>query len=452
MVASIVPLRAVGSRAAPPLALPALSLSDRLAILSLSLPLSGTLSLLPLRATTMAPATLLGAAARWAVVAYVLRLLRRQQKQEGRLKTASAAGVEGSRFAADLDDLHYVLRRRGDVAPSLFRRPPLLFHFNHGFGSNALTWEYLIAPLADALAGRGVTAVAHDRLGFGLSGRPEEVAKYSSEHNAKLGARLVERVQTDADADDPTAGTPTTAQALGGGGGGVAEAVLVGHSMGAIVSSQMAALLPKARALVLIAPAMLAPQDAPAAAPRRRRATSSAAVGGGGGGVGGVGRLAARGARAVAAPVRSAVGAVALLCLRLLLRCLIFNEGFWRRTLQWSYGSKYTPKEEMLARYRWPAQVRGADVGLCRFVRAQAGPAELRALSADVRDARLPVLILHGTEDRIVPPSNSRALARSLPNATLVELDGCGHTPHEEAPERVQAAILDFLRANQLLD
>ena len=151
-------------------------------------------------------------------------------------------------------------------------------------------------------------------------------------------------------------------------------------------------------------------------------------------------------------PVRSAVGAVALLCLRLLLRCLIFNEGFWRRTLQWSYGSQYTPKEEMLARYRWPAQVRGADVGLCRFVRAQAGPAELRALSADVRDARLPVLILHGTEDRIVPPSNSRALARSLPNATLVELDGCGHTPHEEAPERVQAAILDFLRANQLLD
>ena len=451
MVAAIVPLRAIGSKSAPPLALPYLSLSDRLAILSLASGVA-TASLLPLRATTMAPATLLGAAARWAVVAYVLRLLRRQQKQESRLKTASAAGVEGSRFAADLDDLHYVLRRRGDVAPSLFRRPPLLFHFNHGFGSNALTWEYLIAPLADALAGRGVTAGAHDRLGFGLSGRPEEVAKYSSEHNAKLGARLVERVQGDADADDPTAGTPTTAQALGGGGGGVAEAVLVGHSMGAIVSSQMAALLPKARALVLIAPAMLAPQDAPAAAPRRRRATSSAAVGGGGGGVGGVGRLAARGARAVAAPVRSAVGAVALLCLRLLLRCLIFNEGFWRRTLQWSYGSQYTPKEEMLARYRWPAQVRGADVGLCRFVRAQAGPAELRALSADVRDARLPVLILHGTEDRIVPPSNSRALARSLPNATLVELDGCGHTPHEEAPERVQAAILDFLRANQLLD
>ena len=77
------------------------------------------------------------------------------------------------------------------------------------------------------------------------------MAKYSSEHNAQLGARLVERVQGDADADDPTAGTPTTAQALGGGGGGVAEAVLVGHSMGAIVSSQMAALLPKARAILM---------------------------------------------------------------------------------------------------------------------------------------------------------------------------------------------------------
>ena len=297
-----------------------------------------------------------------------------------------------------------------------------------------------------------MTAVAHDRLGFGLSGRPEEVAKYSSEHNAKLGARLVERVQGDADADDPTAGTPTTAQALGGGGGGVAEAVLVGHSMGASSRRRWRRLLPKARALVLIAPAMLAPQDArrAAAAPPPRH--SSAAVGGGGGGVGGVGRLAARGARAVAAPVRSAVGAVALLCLRLLLRCLIFNEGFGgarssghtaRSTRQRRRCSRGTGGRRRCAA---PTSASAARA------RRQAGPAELRALSADVRDARLPVLILHGTEDRIVPPSNSRALARSLPNATLVELDGCGHTPHEEAPERVQAAILDFLRANQLLD
>ena len=377
---------------------------------------------------------------RWS---HVLRLLRRQQGQEAGKNRIRAARVAAH---ADLDDLHYVLRRRGDVAPSLFRRPPLLFHFNHGFGSNALTWEYLIAPLADALASRGVTAVAHDRLGFGLSGRPEEVAKYSSEHNAQLGARLVERVQGDADADDPTAGTPTTAQALGGGGGGgVAEAVLVGHSMGAIVSSQMASPPLGAR------PRAHRARDARAARRARRRAVPPPRHverrrrrGGGGG----ASRLAARGAGGGGAGAAGG-GAVALLCLRLLLRCLIFNEGSGGARSSGRTAQVHAERGDARA-YRWPAQVRGRRRPL-PLVRA-GGARQLRALSADVRDARLPVLILHGTEDRIVPPSNSRALARSLPNATLVELDGCGHTPHEEAPERVQAAILDFLRANQLLD
>lgn len=54
----------------------------------------------------------------------------------------------------------------------------------------------------------------------------------------------------------------------------------------------------------------------------------------------------------------------------------------------------------------------------------------------------VPVEILHGTEDRIVPiNTNARGLAEVLPNAQLTELDGIGHMVHHAAEPDVLAAI-----------
>ena len=70
-----------------------------------------------------------------------------------------------------------------------------------------------------------------------------------------------------------------------------------------------------------------------------------------------------------------------------------------------------------------------------------------------LREAEVPVLILHGTDDRLVPVSNSRRLAQQLgPLATLVELPGCGHCPHEEYPERVAEEVSAFLKARLVLE
>jgi len=64
-----------------------------------------------------------------------------------------------------------------------------------------------------------------------------------------------------------------------------------------------------------------------------------------------------------------------------------------------------------------------------------------------LRKLDVPVLIVHGSKDRVTPIAGSRRLAEALgPNATLVELDGCGHVPHEETPERFLAALLPWLR------
>jgi pimeloyl-ACP methyl ester carboxylesterase len=59
-------------------------------------------------------------------------------------------------------------------------------------------------------------------------------------------------------------------------------------------------------------------------------------------------------------------------------------------------------------------------------------------------ELRMPVLVLHGTEDPVIPPGNSEVLAQRIPGAKLVLLDGLGHMFWHEDPERAARAILDF--------
>jgi 3-oxoadipate enol-lactonase len=60
-------------------------------------------------------------------------------------------------------------------------------------------------------------------------------------------------------------------------------------------------------------------------------------------------------------------------------------------------------------------------------------------------DIACPVLVLHGTEDRLVAVDNARVLAERIPRARLVLLEGAGHVYHSEQPEASDAAVLDFL-------
>ena len=53
-----------------------------------------------------------------------------------------------------------------------------------------------------------------------------------------------------------------------------------------------------------------------------------------------------------------------------------------------------------------------------------------------LREIRAPVLVLHGTADRLVDPENARILAAEIPIAELVILEGAGHAFHSEMSER----------------
>jgi 3-oxoadipate enol-lactonase len=57
----------------------------------------------------------------------------------------------------------------------------------------------------------------------------------------------------------------------------------------------------------------------------------------------------------------------------------------------------------------------------------------------------VPVLILHGQEDQLIPLAEAEAMAAALPRAKLVVVPGAGHLPNLEQPEIFNDAVRDFL-------
>ena len=68
--------------------------------------------------------------------------------------------------------------------------------------------------------------------------------------------------------------------------------------------------------------------------------------------------------------------------------------------------------------------------------------ARYRALIGSVR---LPGIVLQGREDQLVPPGGTRVLAQLQPDWPVHLLDGVGHVPQIEAPERTASLLLPFL-------
>ncbi|KAL0441596.1 UNVERIFIED_CONTAM: hypothetical protein Sradi_0098500 [Sesamum radiatum] len=57
----------------------------------------------------------------------------------------------------------------------------------------------------------------------------------------------------------------------------------------------------------------------------------------------------------------------------------------------------------------------------------------------------LPVLLITGAEDVLVPLNSVQTMASKLVNSRLVAISGCGHLPHEECPKALLAALSPFI-------
>jgi 3-oxoadipate enol-lactonase len=74
--------------------------------------------------------------------------------------------------------------------------------------------------------------------------------------------------------------------------------------------------------------------------------------------------------------------------------------------------------------------------------------AEFVGRGIDARGIDAPALVVHGRADRVVPHRNGELLAADLPRAQLASLDGVGHLPMLEAPDRFAQLVAAHLEAN----
>jgi len=65
--------------------------------------------------------------------------------------------------------------------------------------------------------------------------------------------------------------------------------------------------------------------------------------------------------------------------------------------------------------------------------------------TAELAKIAVPTLVVHGGDDAIIPVSEARAMAETIPGAELAILPDCGHLPTLERPDDFNVAVADFL-------
>jgi pimeloyl-ACP methyl ester carboxylesterase len=60
-------------------------------------------------------------------------------------------------------------------------------------------------------------------------------------------------------------------------------------------------------------------------------------------------------------------------------------------------------------------------------------------------EIQVPALVVHGSQDTLVPLADSREAARRIPCAQLEVIPGAGHWPMREKPDQFNRLVVDFL-------
>jgi pimeloyl-ACP methyl ester carboxylesterase len=108
--------------------------------------------------------------------------------------------------------------------------------------------------------------------------------------------------------------------------------------------------------------------------------------------------------------------------------------------LRESYADQSMLTPAVLRGYRAPLTVNGWEEGFWNFSTAS----RTNELAANIPDVTIPVLLITGDADTVVPTADTVALDSMFPDSRLVVIDDAGHLPQEEKPADFLAAITKY--------
>jgi pimeloyl-ACP methyl ester carboxylesterase len=112
-----------------------------------------------------------------------------------------------------------------------------------------------------------------------------------------------------------------------------------------------------------------------------------------------------------------------------------------------AYPNKTAITDELVEILSSPAYDDGSEQTLFRLSRSVRKAAFAESVRDLLPQVAVPMLLIWGLEDKMIPPNQARAIAELNSNLKLIELEHAGHCPHDEYPEQFNALLLDWLES-----
>ena len=115
------------------------------------------------------------------------------------------------------------------------------------------------------------------------------------------------------------------------------------------------------------------------------------------------------------------------------------------QVLRKCYYHKDRITDEQIDTYAYYGSLPGAREAVVATAQ-QIVPEDIEAVTARYKTISVPVLIIWGAEDEVVPLSVGKNFKRDIPNSELVILPECGHIPPEEEAQETTRIVKAFLK------
>lgn len=124
---------------------------------------------------------------------------------------------------------------------------------------------------------------------------------------------------------------------------------------------------------------------------------------------------------------------------------LVRRPGVLRRWASLAYANPDAITDELIEILAGPPQDRGSARAFSALFKATIGINFSPSVKQVLPTLTIPMLLIWGQKDRFVPPALASQFVQYNEKLELLNLEDVGHCPHDECPEQVNQAILDWI-------